>query len=152
MLFIKSHYQMSCTDTNTVQTSRRRITSVLNFVAQWDGFAPRTTAKTLKRIDSAAIFDAARASGTIGCHHRPPDSDDHVRALKTWTSFDGLGQRVSQLTYNAASLIATDPGTPRRGLSIDVVAIVQRMNLEEQGSGCSALRRPHHPRTPSKSR
>lgn len=101
--------------------------NTLEFVAQWDGFLAHHS-ETMKRIDSAADIDAARAAGKIGVivglqnseHFRKPDDVD---------MFYSLGQRVSQLTYNARNMIGNG-STERRddGLSDFGVAIVERMN------------------------
>jgi membrane dipeptidase len=101
--------------------------NTMQFVAGWDGFLAHHS-ETLKRIDSAADIDAARASGKIGViiglqnseHFRTPDDVD---------LFYQLGQRVSQLTYNARNMIGNG-STERRdeGLSDFGVAIVERMN------------------------
>jgi membrane dipeptidase len=101
--------------------------AVLNFVAQWDGFLAHHS-ETLKRIDSAADVDAAKASGKIGVIIGLQNSE-HFRRLDDVDYFYGLGQRVSQLTYNARTLIGNG-STERRdeGLSDYGVAIVERMN------------------------
>lgn len=101
--------------------------ATMQFVAQWDGFLAHHS-DTLKRIDSATDIDAARASGEIGViiglqnseHFRRPDDVD---------LFYSLGQRVSQLTYNARNMIGNG-STERRdeGLSDFGVSIVERMN------------------------
>jgi len=101
--------------------------TTLQFVAQWDGFLAHHS-ETMKRIDTAADIDAARAAGKIGViiglqnseHFRRPDDVD---------LFYNLGQRVSQLTYNARNMVGNG-STERRdeGLSDFGVAIVERMN------------------------
>ncbi len=82
----------------------------------------------LMRVDSATDFSRAKRSGKLGillglqnsAHFRRPEDVDF---------FHGLGQRVSQLTYNSRNLIGNG-STERRdeGLSDYGAAIVQRMN------------------------
>ena len=80
------------------------------------------------RIDSAEDLAAVHGSGRIGIliglqtssHFRSPDDVD---------AFHGLGQRVSQLTYNSRNLIGN--GSTERidgGISDFGVAIIERMN------------------------
>src|SRR5260370_20422494 len=79
-------------------------------------------------VDSPASFEELKKSGKIGMivglqnseHFRRPDDVD---------LFYSLGQRVSQLTYNARNLIGNG-STERRdeGLSDFGVSIVERMN------------------------
>jgi len=99
----------------------------LQFVAQWDGFLAHHS-ETMKRIDTAADIDSARASGKIGVIIGLQNSE-HFRQPGDVDLFYGLGQRVSQLTYNARNMIGNG-STERRdeGLSDFGVAIVERMN------------------------
>ena len=99
----------------------------LEFFAAWNSFLANQDQRFL-RIDSAADLERVKASGRIGVllgiqnaeHFRTPDDVD---------TFYGLGQRVSQLTYNARNLIGNG-STERRddGISDFGVAIVERMN------------------------
>ncbi|MGH7443320.1 MAG: dipeptidase, partial [Longimicrobiales bacterium] len=101
--------------------------NVLRFVSAQNSFIAGQDERFM-RIDSAADFERARASGKIGiligvqnsAHFRRPDDVDE---------FHALGQRVSQLTYNSRNLIGNG-STERRddGLSDFGVAIVERMN------------------------
>jgi membrane dipeptidase len=101
--------------------------SVLQYVSQWNSFLAHHS-ETLKRIDRVADIETARAAGKVGMiiglqnsqHFRRPDDVDF---------FYGLGQRVSQLTYNSRNMIGNG-STERRdeGLSDFGVAIVERMN------------------------
>jgi membrane dipeptidase len=80
------------------------------------------------RIDSAADFDRVRGSGKIGVllgmqnseHFTTPDDVDY---------FHGIGQRVSQLTYNWRNRIGNG-ATERRddGISDFGALIIERMN------------------------
>ncbi|HWC98964.1 MAG TPA: membrane dipeptidase [Candidatus Sulfopaludibacter sp.] len=99
----------------------------LQFVALWDGFLAHHS-DTLKRIDSAADIDAARAAGKIGVIVGLQNSE-HFRTPQDVDLFYSLGQRVSQLTYNARNMIGN--GSTERhdeGLSDFGLAIVERMN------------------------
>jgi membrane dipeptidase len=101
--------------------------SVLNFLAQWNSFLAGQDERFM-RIDSAADFERLKRSAKVGIllglqnsdHFRRPDDVDY---------FHGLGQRVSQLTYNARNLIG-DGSTERtnNGISDFGAAIIERMN------------------------
>ena len=101
--------------------------AVLQFIAAWNGFIAHHH-DTMMRIDSPASLDAVKRAGKIGvllgiqnsAHFRTPDDVDR---------FHSLGQRVSQLTYNARNLIGNG-STERRddGISDFGVSIVERMN------------------------
>lgn len=101
--------------------------STMEFVAGWDGFLAHHS-ETLKRIDSVADIDAARAAGKIGVVVGLQNSE-HFRKVDDVNLFYGLGQRVSQLTYNSRNMIGNG-STERRdeGLSDFGVSIVERMN------------------------
>lgn len=102
-------------------------TESLQFFGLWNGFIAHH-GQNLMRIDAPASFDEQRKSGKIGVllglqnseHFRNPDDVDF---------FFGLGQRVSQLTYNARNLIGNG-STERRddGISDFGIAIIERMN------------------------
>lgn len=94
--------------------------SLINgFVAARDEFV---------RIDSADDFARAKSSGRIGVILGVQNSE-HFRTLKDVEDFHALGQRVSQLTYNARNMLGNG-STERRdeGLSDRGVAVVQKMN------------------------
>jgi membrane dipeptidase len=101
--------------------------TTMQFVAGWDGFLAHHS-DTLKRIDSVADIDAARAGGKIGVIIGLQNSE-HFRTPADVDLFYRLGQRVSQLTYNARNMIGNG-STERRdeGLSDYGLAIVERMN------------------------
>jgi len=99
----------------------------LRFLASWNGFIAHNS-EYLMRIDSPERLDAVKKSGKMGIilglqnseHFRRPDDVDY---------FYSIGQRISQLTYNARTLIGT--GSTERNdsaLSDFGVAIVERMN------------------------
>ena len=99
----------------------------VKFFGLWNGFIAHHD-QSLMRIDSPAGLDQVKANGKIGVllglqnaeHFRGPDDVDF---------FHNLGQRVSQLTYNARNLIGNG-STERRddGISDFGVAIIERMN------------------------
>jgi membrane dipeptidase len=101
--------------------------STMRFVSGWNSFLAGQDERFM-RVDSAADFDRVKGSGKVGIligvqnseHFRTPDDVDF---------FHGLGQRVSQLTYNARNRIG-DGSTERTngGLSDFGVSIVERMN------------------------
>src|SRR5215813_4143736 len=101
--------------------------SALQYFAHWNGFIANDT-EHFMRIDSSADLKRVKKSGKIGIllglqnseHFRRPDDVDFFR---------GLGQRVSQLTYNSRNLIGNG-STERRdeGISDFGVAIIERMN------------------------
>jgi len=101
--------------------------SVLQFFASWNGFLANGQ-DYFMRIDSVADLKRVKQSGKLGIilgvqnseQFRRPDDVDFFR---------GLGQRVSQLTYNARNLIGNG-STERRdeGVSDFGVSIIERMN------------------------
>ncbi len=101
--------------------------NTMQYVAGWDSFLAHHS-ETLKRIDSVADIDAVHASGKIGFIIGLQNSE-HFRTPADVDLFYSLGQRVSQLTYNARNLIGNG-STERRdeGLSDYGVTIVDRMN------------------------
>jgi membrane dipeptidase len=101
--------------------------SVLDFIAKWNSFLAGQDERFM-RIDSAGDFDRVKKSGKVGILLGLQNSD-HFRNANDVDYFHGLGQRVSQLTYNARNYIG-DGSTERtnNGLSDFGVAIVERMN------------------------
>lgn len=81
-----------------------------------------------ERVDTAAKLDAIKASGKVGIIVGIQNSE-HFRKVDDVDYFYGVGQRVSQLTYNARTLIGNG-STERRdeGLSDFGLSIVDRMN------------------------
>jgi membrane dipeptidase len=100
---------------------------VLKFFASWNGFIAGHT-DHLMRVDTAGDLDRAKRSGKIGVLLGLQNSEQ-FRAPADVNFFHGLGQRVSQLTYNARNLIGNG-STERRddGISDFGVAIIGRMN------------------------
>ncbi|MBC8087109.1 MAG: membrane dipeptidase [Phycisphaerae bacterium] len=99
----------------------------LEFFSRWNAFIAGSDER-LMRIDSVNDFARVKASRKIAVilglqnaqHFRRPDDVNF---------FHGLGQRVSQLTYNSRNLIGNG-ATERRdeGISDFGAAIVDRMN------------------------
>src|SRR5262245_39312182 len=101
--------------------------SVMQFFASWNGFLADHD-EHFMRIDSAADLKRVKTSGKIGILLGLQNSDQFRRPEDVDT-FRALGQRVSQLTYNARNLIGNG-STERRdeGISDFGVAIIERMN------------------------
>jgi membrane dipeptidase len=81
-----------------------------------------------ERVDTPARLDGVKNTGKVGILLGIQNSE-HFRKADDVDFFYGLGQRVSQLTYNARTLIGNG-STERRdeGLSDFGVSIVERMN------------------------
>ncbi len=102
-------------------------TDTLQFLASWNGFIAHHS-DWLMRVDSPERLETVKKSGKLGIllgvqnseHFRKPDDVDY---------FYSIGQRVSQLTYNARNLIGTG-STERNDSAISDfgVSIVERMN------------------------
>ncbi len=99
----------------------------LRFIAAWNSFIANHD-QHLLRVDSAADLDRVKRSGRIGILLGVQNSD-HFRTPADVELFHGLGQRVSQLTYNTRNLIGNG-ATERRddGISDFGVSIIERMN------------------------
>lgn len=103
-----------------------RARAVVHF-ARWNGFLAHH-ADLVMRIDTLAKLNRVKGSGKLGVLLGLQNST-HFEAVNDVDTFYGLGQRVSQLTYNERNLIGNGC-TARRddGLSDFGVAIVERMN------------------------
>jgi membrane dipeptidase len=101
--------------------------SGLTFFAGWNSFIAGST-QYFDRIDSAADFKRIKGSGKVGVILGLQNSE-HFRRPDDVNTFYALGQRVSQLTYNARNLIGNG-STERRdeGISDFGVRIIERMN------------------------
>jgi membrane dipeptidase len=99
----------------------------LKFLSGYDSFLARHDA-WFARVDTPSRLDSIKASGKVGILLGIQNAE-HFRKVDDVDYFYGLGQRVSQLTYNARTLIGNG-STERRddGLSDFGVAIVERMN------------------------
>jgi membrane dipeptidase len=100
--------------------------SGLRFFAHWNGFLAAHP-ETFLRISSAADFDRARAGKKIGIALTLQDSQ-HFRTPADVDEFYGLGQRVSQLTYNFNNRIGSGFLEQRDGgLSVFGLSIMKQM-------------------------
>jgi len=99
----------------------------LKFFAAWNGFIADRS-EYFMRVDSAGDLDRVKSSGKIGILLGLQNSDQ-FRGPADVDFFRGLGQRVSQLTYNSRNLIGNG-STERRdeGISDFGAAIIERMN------------------------
>ncbi len=102
-------------------------TEALQFFAGWNSFIADHD-ELLMRVDSIGDLDRVKKSGKLGVMLGLQNSD-HFRSLDEVDYFHGIGQRVSQLTYNSRNLIGNG-STERRdeGISDYGVAIIERMN------------------------
>lgn len=101
--------------------------TTLRFLALWNGLIAHHS-DTFLRVDSPVRLAEAKRVGKIGIILGIQDSE-HFRTVDDVNFFYGLGQRVSQLTYNARNLVAS--GSTERndsGLSDYGVSVVERMN------------------------
>jgi len=99
----------------------------LKFFASWNGFIANHD-QLMMRVDSPADLDRVKLSGKIGILLGLQNSDQ-FRTPNDVDLFRGLGQRVSQLTYNSRNLIGN--GSTERhddGISDFGVSIIERMN------------------------
>ena len=101
--------------------------STLRFVSGWNAFLAGQD-QNFMRVDTPGDFDRVKSSGKVGILIGVQNSE-HFRSTDDVDFFHGLGQRVSQLTYNARNRIG-DGSTERTngGLSDFGVSIVERMN------------------------
>lgn len=101
--------------------------TTLKFFASLNAFVADRS-EYFMRIDSAADLDAVKKSGRLGIILGVQNSEQ-FRNPADVDFFRGLGQRVSQLTYNARNLIGNG-STERRdeGISDFGISIIERMN------------------------
>ncbi len=101
--------------------------TTLKFFAAWNAFIADRD-EYFMRIDSQTDFDRVKKSGKLGVLLGVQNSQQ-FRTADDVDYFRGLGQRVSQLTYNARNLIGNG-ATERRdeGISDFGVSIIERMN------------------------
>ena len=99
----------------------------LQFLSGYNSFLARHDA-WFERADTPARLEGIKGSGKVGLILGIQNSE-HFRKADDVDYFYGVGQRVSQLTYNARTLIGNG-STERRdeGLSDFGVSIVERMN------------------------
>jgi membrane dipeptidase len=99
----------------------------LQFLSGYNSFLARHDT-WFERVDTPARLDGIKTSGKVGLILGIQNAE-HFRKVDDVDYFYGLGQRVSQLTYNARTLIGNG-STERRddGLSDFGLSIVERMN------------------------
>jgi membrane dipeptidase len=101
--------------------------TAMQIFAFWNGFIA-THDEHFMRVDSAADIDRVNKSGKLGVILGLQNSD-HFRKPAEVDLFHGLGQRVSQLTYNSRNFIGNG-ATERKdeGISDFGAVIIERMN------------------------
>ncbi|MBX7186725.1 MAG: membrane dipeptidase, partial [Vicinamibacteria bacterium] len=98
----------------------------IRFFADWNGFLAAYP-DWFTRIDDASDFARARSSGKFGILLSFQDST-HFRNPDDVATFFGLGQRLSQLTYNFNNRIGSGFLEQRDGgLSVFGLSILERM-------------------------
>ena len=98
----------------------------MQFYARWNGFFAGYS-DWVTRIDDASDFARAKAQSKIGVMLTLQDST-HLRGPDDVQTFFGLGQRISQLTYNFNTRIGSGFLEERDGgLSVFGLSIMQRM-------------------------
>jgi membrane dipeptidase len=100
---------------------------VMAFMAGWQGFVARNSDLFLQ-VNHVGDIDHAKAEGKIAVIMGQQDAD-HFRTPADVKSFYQIGQRVSQLTYNAQNLLGS--GSTERidgGVSDYGVEIIKAMN------------------------
>ncbi len=99
----------------------------IRFFAEWNGFLAGYS-DWFTRIDDASDFARAKAGNKLGVMITFQNSG-HFRRPDDVNTFWGLGQRISQLTYNMNNGIGSGfLETRDGGLSIFGQSIVERMN------------------------
>jgi membrane dipeptidase len=98
----------------------------IRFFADWNGFLAAHS-EWFTRIDDASDFARAKAAGKVGVMLTFQDST-HFRTPDDVRTFFGLGQRISQLTYNFNNRIGSGFLEERDGgLSVFGLSILERM-------------------------
>ncbi len=102
-------------------------TETFKFISSWNSFLANHD-RYFMRVDSADDLNRVKASGKIGILLGVQNAE-HFRSPADVDLFNSLGQKVSQLTYNARNLIGNG-STERRddGISDFGAAIIARMN------------------------
>lgn len=97
------------------------------FLSGFNGFVAANS-DSFARIDSVDDFARTKAANKIGIVLGVQNSE-HFRTVKDIENFHALGQRVSQLTYNARNMIGNG-STERRdeGISDYGVSVIAKMN------------------------
>jgi membrane dipeptidase len=99
----------------------------LQFLSGYNTFLLRHDA-WFERVETPARLDGIQSSGKVGIMLGVQNSE-HFRTVDDVDYFYGLGQRVSQLTYNSRTYIGNGCYERRdEGLSDFGLAVVERMN------------------------
>jgi len=113
------HPAQGTADTDTYHKAIKLFSYLNGFIADNDGFI---------RIDEAVDFERTRGNGPVGILLGLQNSS-HFRSASDVDLFYGLGQRVSQLTYNTQNLIGSGATSRHNGgISHFGVDIVKKMN------------------------
>jgi membrane dipeptidase len=110
----------------------------LRWISGWNRLLQGHIA-TMFRVDAADDFARVRNEGKVGLLVGFQNSD-HFRRVEDVAFFHGLGQRVSQLTYNARNRIGAGCYVPQAGLTpygADIVAAMNRAGMAIDVSHCS---------------
>ncbi|MDZ7632057.1 MAG: membrane dipeptidase [Gemmatimonadaceae bacterium] len=101
--------------------------SGIRFFADWNGFIAEYP-EWFMRVDDATDFAAVKAAKKVGIMITFQNSD-HFRSLDDVDTFFGLGQRLSQLTYNYQNRIGSGfLETKDGGLTVFGGEVIGRMN------------------------
>ncbi len=106
--------------------------TALKTVGSWNGFVANHP-DVFMRIDSVSDLDEVQSSNLIGILIGIQNAE-HFRTADDIEMFYGLGQRISQLTYNARNRIGN--GSTERidgGISDFGISIIERMNKVGMG-------------------
>ncbi len=136
-LWLTKPHAMTAADFETYRTSGYSVVALgqgppdyatgIRFFADWNGFIAEYP-DWLMRVDDASDFAAAKRSGKLGIMMTFQNSD-HFRTTADVETFFGLGQRLSQLTYNYQNRIGSGfLETKDGGLTVFGGEIVQAMN------------------------
>ena len=111
----------------------------MRFYAQWNGFIA-SNSHWFTRIDDARDLETVKASGKVGVMLTAQISD-HFRTAADVNTFYGLGQRVSQLTYNMQSRIGAGFLENRDGglsaFGHEIVARMEQVGMVVDLSHCA---------------
>ncbi len=119
-------YQTSGINVFALGHGARDYTDGLRLFAEWNGFLAAYP-DWLTRVDKVADFERARATRKVGVMLTLQDST-HFRTPDDVDTFFGLGQRLSQLTYNFNNRIGSGFLEQRDGgLSVFGLSIMERM-------------------------
>jgi membrane dipeptidase len=128
----RARYQSSGITSFSLGAGAGSFEDALRFYAEWNGFLAGYS-DWLTRIDKIADFARAKAQKKVGVMLTFQDST-HFRTPDDVPLFFGLGQRISQLTYNFDNRIGSGFLENRDGgLSVFGHSIMQRM--EQTGMG-----------------